>query len=104
MEDKITQKIVQALQTVYDPEFPYLDLYNLGLIYDITADEKNKKANITMTLTSPACPVGDMILQNVKDAVQDELGDDRDIEIALTFDPPWSPQKIRDEDIKRMFE
>ena len=98
------QKIIKALEGVYDPEFPYLDIYNLGLIYNITADKKNKKAHITMTLTSPACPVGDMIIQNVKDAVQDELGETRDIEIALTFDPPWSPQKIRDEDIKRMFE
>ena len=98
------QKIIKALEGVYDPEFPYLDIYNLWLIYDITTDEKNKKANITMTLTSPACPVGDMIIQNVKDAIQDEIWEDRDIEVSLTFDPPWSPQKIRDEDIKRMFE
>ncbi|MEI7477492.1 MAG: iron-sulfur cluster assembly protein [bacterium] len=48
--------IIEQLQTVFDPEFPFVDIYTMGLIYDIMPDDEKKTIHITMTLTSPSCP------------------------------------------------
>jgi metal-sulfur cluster biosynthetic enzyme len=86
-----TEKDVRdALKTVKDPELG-LDLVVLGLVYDIEVEEST--ANVIMSLTSPMCPVAGQI---VEDATQAVLGVEgvEDANVELTFDPPWTPERI----------
>lgn len=100
---KIQKKdIEQSLQTVFDPEFPLLDIRTMGLIYDVKIDHKNAEIRILMTFTSPACPMADMIIQMSKDAVS--LISDYYVDIEITFEPPRTKDMIQDEDIKKMFD
>jgi len=94
------EDIIDILKTVYDPEVPILDIYSMGLIYDIWI--KDNQVNILMTLTSPACPMGDMILEMVKNAITERFPD-AEVNISLTFEPAWEPKMIKDEDIREMF-
>ena len=91
---RITDDIVGALKTVYDPEIP-ADIYELGLIYDIAISAERNVA-IKMTLTAPACPVaGEMPgwVQNAVDAVPGVAHTD----VTMTFDPPWDMGRMSDE-------
>ncbi len=90
----IEKSIVMALKQVYDPEIP-VNVYDLGLIYEIKVDE-NKKAHIKMTLTAPNCPMVDELLQDVYDAVSTVPSID-DVAIELTFDPPWDRGRMSEE-------
>jgi FeS assembly SUF system protein len=82
----IKEKIITEIKTIYDPEIP-VNIYDLGLIYDVQVDKK--KAKIKMTLTSPNCPVAESLPKDVKDvAMQVEEIDDVDLE--LVWDPPWN--------------
>ncbi len=101
--NKNQETVKNALEEVYDPDLPVIDIYNLGLIYNIEVDEENKYIHILMTLTTPACPSADLIINMATQAVQDEFPD-FDIDVELTFEPMWSPEMIKDEDLKRMFE
>lgn len=94
MADSRIDKIKEELHEVYDPEIP-VNIYDLGLIYSIDVDEKNK-ANIVMTLTAPGCPVADMILEQVYDKAMGVEGVD-DCFVELTFDPPWDKSMMSDE-------
>ncbi len=94
--------IIEKLKTVYDPEFPLIDLYNLWLIYNVKIDEEEKKIYITMTFTTSACPMADMIEQLVENAIL-EVSPDFFVIIEITFDPPRIPEMIKDEDIRQMF-
>lgn len=95
--------IEEALKTVYDPEFPVVDIYTLWLIYDISTKEENKEVFILMTLTSPACPMWDMIVEMVKNAINEKLPE-YTTSVEITFEPMWSPDAIKDDDLKRMFD
>ena len=86
-------KIVDALQTVYDPEIP-VSIYELGLIYDINID-KNNDVNITMTLTTPNCPEAQSIPEKVADTVMLVNGV-KDVKVQITWEPPWSQEKMTD--------
>ncbi len=85
---ELEQKVVSALKTVYDPEIP-VDIYELGLIYDIQIDEGGN-VGIRMTLTSPACPVAGSLPGDVQSRVAGipEVGD---VEVELVWDPSWNP-------------
>jgi metal-sulfur cluster biosynthetic enzyme len=96
-------QIQEKLKTVYDPEFPMIDLYTLGLVYDIAVHEKEKKIQIIMTFTTPACPMAELIQELIKNAIQDILPE-YEVEILVTFDPLWTYDMIKDPDLKRMFE
>lgn len=96
-------KLQQALQTVYDPDFPLVDIYTLGLIYTIDINEEEKKIMITMSFTTPVCPMADYLLESVKNAAS-YAAEGYEIEVQTTFEPMWSPEMIRDEDLKRMFQ
>ena len=61
--NELEEKIIEKLKTVYDPEFPLVDMYTLGLIYDVDLKEKSKICDITMTFTTPTCPMADMIME-----------------------------------------
>lgn len=92
--DRITEDMIAALKTVYDPEIP-VDIFELGLIYKIDIDD-NRDVTIDMTLTAPGCPVaGDMPgwVENAVGAVEGV----RDVKVNLLFDPPWDASRMSDE-------
>ncbi len=91
--ENLKTKIVDALQTVYDPEIP-VSIYELGLIYDIDID-KNNDVNITMTLTTPNCPEAQSIPEKVADTVLLVNGV-KDVKVQITWEPPWSQEKMTD--------
>lgn len=95
--------IEDALKTVYDPEFPMVDIFTLGLIYDVKLDDKNKKINVLMTFTTPACPMAEMLQDMIKNTLKETLKD-YETAITITFDPMRSMDMIKDPDLKRMFE
>ncbi len=84
-------KVVAALKTCYDPEIP-VNIYELGLIYQITLSEKNE-VNILMTLTSPMCPVAESLPGEVEQKVRSVEGV-LSAKVELTWDPPWSAEKM----------
>ena len=79
-----------ALKTVKDPELN-LDLVVLGLVYDIEVDEGD--VHVVMSLTSPMCPVADQIVSDARKAIS-EIEGVESCEVDLTFDPPWTPERI----------
>lgn len=89
-----SEEVYQALKTVYDPEIP-VNVVDLGLIYDVqVTDDSN--VFVQMTLTFPGCGMGPHIAQQAEWAIQD-LDGVEEVEIELTFDPPWSPEMISEE-------
>ena len=86
--------IINALRTVYDPEIA-VNIYDLGLIYDIRVDEENK-AFITMTLTAPNCPIAEEVVANVRDAVAD-VPKVTDAEVELVYEPEWITDMMSEE-------
>jgi len=92
--NRITDDLIAAFKSVYDPEIP-VDIYELGLIYKVDIDD-DRKVDIDMTLTAPGCPVaGDMPgwIENAARTVDGVT----DVEVRLTFDPPWDPSRMSDE-------
>ena len=85
--------IIQALKTVYDPEIP-VDVYELGLIYDIKIEDQ--KVNILMTLTSPNCPVAESLPLEIQDTALAVEGV-KDVNVELTFEPPFTPDMMSEE-------
>ena len=93
MDARIDQ-IIEKLKEVYDPEIP-VNIYDLGLIYNVDVDENNK-ANIIMTLTAPGCPVADMLLDDTKQAAL-LVESVEDCHVELTFEPPWEKSMMSEE-------
>ncbi len=92
--DRITDDIIAALKTVYDPEIP-ADIYELGLIYRIDIDD-DRLVTIDMTLTAPGCPVaGEMPgwVENAVGVVPGVYG----VKVNMVFDPPWTPDRMSEE-------
>ena len=92
--DRLTDDIIEALKSVYDPEIP-VDIYELGLIYKVDLSDDRDVA-IEMTLTAPGCPVAGEMPGWVEDAVRKVEGV-KSAKAALVFDPPWDPSKMSDE-------
>ena len=92
--ERLTDDIVAALKTVYDPEIPS-DIYELGLIYRVEIDD-NRNVSIDMTLTAPGCPVAGEMPGWVSDAVEGVEGV-RSATVNLVFEPPWDNSKMSDE-------
>lgn len=91
---RLTDDIISALKTVYDPEIP-ADIYELGLIYKIDIED-DRAVKIDMTLTAPGCPVaGEMPgwVENAVGAVEGVMG----VDVEMTFDPPWSADRMSEE-------
>lgn len=87
------EAVREALSDVYDPEL-YVDLVTLGLIYEI--EIKDDDVHIEMTLTSPGCPYGPQLIDDVKESVG-ELDTVRNVSVNVTFDPVWTPDRISDD-------
>jgi FeS assembly SUF system protein len=86
--------VVEVLKSIYDPEIP-VDIYELGLIYDVDISEDGD-ATVTMTLTTPHCPVAESLPNEVELRVLSVPGI-RDAVVNLVWDPPWDPSKMSDE-------
>lgn len=96
-EDNYVQletKIVEVLKNIYDPEIP-VNIYELGLIYEIVVDE-DSTVHISMTLTAPNCPMADKLLGEVNQKVK-EIEGVKDLDLKLTFDPPWDKSMLSEE-------
>ena len=91
---RITADVVKSLKTVYDPEIP-VDIYELGLIYKVDLDD-DRLLTIDMTLTAPGCPVAGEMPGWVEGAVRGIEGVE-DVRVNMTFDPPWTPEKMSEE-------
>lgn len=96
MMDKkqIEEKIIEQIKTVYDPEIP-VDIYELGLIYEITIDE-NGKVFVQMTLTSPMCPVAESLPMEVQEKIFGVEGV-TDVDLRLVWDPAWNKEMMSEE-------
>ena len=92
--DRLTDDIIAALKTVYDPEIPS-DIYEFGLIYRIAIDD-SRKVDIDMTLTAPGCPVAGEMPGWVETAVSTVAGV-QSVEVKMVFDPPWDQSRMSDE-------
>ncbi|MEH6679665.1 MAG: SUF system Fe-S cluster assembly protein [Sediminicola sp.] len=91
---ELGEKIVRVLKTIYDPEIP-VDIYELGLIYDVFVNEDNE-VKILMTLTSPNCPVAETLPVEVEEKVK-SIDEIKDVEVEITFDPPWTQELMSEE-------
>ena len=92
--EKLTDDIIGALKTVYDPEIP-ADIYELGLIYRVDIED-DRSVKIDMTLTAPACPVAGEMPKWVQDAVEAVPGV-QSATVSMVFDPPWDQSRMSDE-------
>jgi metal-sulfur cluster biosynthetic enzyme len=87
------EEVVDALRAVEDPELG-MDIVELGLLYDVEVE--GPKIKVIHTLTSMGCPVGPMIQENI-DQIARSMPEVEDVEVELTWDPPWSPEKMSDD-------
>ena len=88
------EEIIKELKTVYDPEMPSINIFDLGLVYDI--DIKEKDVTITHTLTSMFCPMADEIQRNIKTAVE-QVKDVGTVRVKLTHTPPFTKEMMSEE-------
>lgn len=88
------ERVIATLKTCFDPEIP-VDIYELGLIYDIKISDGNN-VQILMTLTSPACPVAETLPPEVEQKIRD-MPDVNDAKVEITFDPPWDKDRMSEE-------
>ena len=97
-------KVIEILKQCYDPELP-VDLWNLGLIYNIQIqeayDETKSHINIVMSLTTPGCTMGDQIAQDIRNKLE-ALTEVNQAFVEVTFDPPWNPEMITEEAKKKL--
>ena len=87
----IKNRVIEEVKKIYDPEIP-VNIYELGLIYKIEVDEKNK-VNVDMTLTSPNCPVAESLPKEVKENIKKVEGVS-DVNLNLVWEPPWNKDKM----------
>jgi len=90
----LEERIMFVMKNIYDPEIP-VNIYDLGLIYEIKSD-KDGNVKIVMTLTAPNCPVAESLPAQVKEEVS-FLKEVKDVDLEITFDPPWSQDMISEE-------
>ena len=83
---ELKDKVIAEIKKIYDPEIP-VNIYELGLIYDINVDKDNN-VKIDMTLTSPNCPVAESLPNEVKNSVK-EIKEVNDVDLNLVWEPPW---------------
>ncbi|MCE4624683.1 MAG: metal-sulfur cluster assembly factor [Desulfurococcales archaeon] len=95
---EVVERIIKALKEVYDPEIP-VNIYDLGLVYEINVEGDPKKPiiHVVITLTAVGCPVAGVLAAYVEEAIRDAVPEAQDIIVDVTFDPPWSPDYVTEE-------
>lgn len=91
----VTDKAIEMLRTVFDPEIP-VNVYDLGLIYKIDYDKKEKELHVDMTLTAPSCPAADFILEDVRQKLVSIDGPEK-VDLRLVFEPEWNQDMMSEE-------
>ncbi len=94
-DEGVVREVIEALKEVYDPEIP-VNVYDLGLIYEIhvsKGEDGKPVVTILMTMTAIGCPVIGLLAAYVEEAVRDRVPD-AEVNIEITFDPPWTPERI----------
>ena len=94
-ELRITDKAIEMLKTVYDPEIP-VNVYDLGLIYKIDYEESDKTLHVDMTLTAPSCPAADFIVEDVRQKLVSIEGPEK-VDLRLVFEPEWNQDMMSEE-------
>jgi FeS assembly SUF system protein len=89
--ERLKEEVIALLRDVYDPEIP-VNIYELGLVYEVRVDESGG-VGIVMTLTSPMCPVAEILPVEIENRTR-EIEGVRDVEIDLVWDPPWNPEMM----------
>lgn len=92
---EITQKAIEMLKTVYDPEIP-VNVYDLGLIYRIDFDPSDRILHVDMTLTAPSCPAADFIMEDVRQKLLSIEGP-KAVDLRLVFEPQWDKDMMSEE-------
>lgn len=96
VEDKpLAERAVAAIKTVHDPEIP-VNIYDLGLIYELDVDEPAGRVDVKMTLTAPACPVADLMPAQVEKTLR-KLKGVQDVKVELVWDPPWTKDRMSED-------
>ena len=95
--ENIKNNVIDILKQCNDPELP-IDLWNLGLIYDLKINEQDKKfaVDIIMSLTTPGCTMGQFMIEDIKNKMA-SIKSISSVNVELTFDPPWNPQMMTEE-------
>lgn len=94
-EIRVTEKAIEMLRTVYDPEIP-VNIYDLGLIYRIDYDMSDKTLHVDMTLTAPSCPAADFIMEDVRQKLVSIEGPEK-VDLRLVFEPVWTQDMMSEE-------
>jgi len=89
------EQVLEVLKNCYDPEIG-INIVDLGLIYGVDIDEQAGRVKVTFTLTTPFCPLGPALVDQIRELVG-SLEGVKEVETELTFDPPWSPEKATEE-------
>jgi metal-sulfur cluster biosynthetic enzyme len=92
-----SEDVMEKLQPIEDPEI-HISVVDLGLIYDVEVSEDNV-VDVTFTLTTPACPLGPVLVGRIQDAIMDIEGV-KDVNAYLTFTPPWDPRTMASDEVK----
>ncbi len=92
---RVESKAVELLKTVYDPEIP-VNIYDLGLIYRVEYDVKEKTLHVDMTLTAPSCPAADFLLEDVRQKLVSIEGPEK-VDLRLVFEPVWNQDMMSEE-------
>lgn len=92
---KITEKAIEMLKTVFDPEIP-VNVYDLGLIYKIDYQPDDKSLHVDMTLTAPHCPMADFIMEDVRQKLLSVEGPEK-LDLRLVFEPEWNQDMMSEE-------
>jgi len=90
----LKERVIEILQTCYDPEIP-VNIYELGLVYDVDVNEETGEVAVRMTLTSPACPVAGSLPPEVEAKIRAVPGVNK-VGVDVVWEPPWTPEKMSD--------
>jgi len=94
------EQVIEVAKQCYDPEIP-VNIWDLGLIYDVEVNPANQDINVRMTLTTPHCPMAQQIPLSLKTKIVQEL-EVENVNIEVVFDPPWTPERISKDGKKRL--
>ncbi len=95
------ESIIEELKKVIDPELN-INIVDLGLIYDVIINQNSGSVEVTMTLTTPGCPLSMVFEEGIPEAVKKASSDVKDVKINLVWEPPWNPDKISDDTKEEM--
>ncbi len=99
--EEIKKKVIEALKNVYDPEIP-VNIYDLGLVYDIKIEDR--KVKIRLGLTAPGCPIAGQIAFMAEEAIRQNVPEIEDVEVELDLETPWDPRRVTPEGRKQLKE